>query len=227
MLLSGLHRRWPGAYIKILVRPELAGVSSILPKWVRVIPLPFDLRQPIMGQEDAVAEQLRGVAEDCQADITIVAEYNRVWASEILANMAASELVVSYNGTSGLNPVARAVAELLEIAPSDNWQQVPVEPHWARWRNIARCSMRWDVDPNGFLPGGLVVRTEDQNAAQAQWTQTGLAPQQTIIMFPGCGSDLTRTLLPIVWGRWAATSVKRGRCCSWEARQTKGRLMRS
>src|SRR5690349_24841188 len=25
MLLSGLHRRWPGAYIKILVRPELAG----------------------------------------------------------------------------------------------------------------------------------------------------------------------------------------------------------
>ena len=203
MLLSGLHRRWPGAYIKILVRPELAGVASILPKWVRVISLPFDPHQLIGGQEDAIAEQLRGVAEDCQADITIVAEYNRVWASEIIANLAASDLVVSFSGPSGMNPVSRAVAELVDAAPSDNWQQVQVDPHWREVEKYRAMLNALGLDPSGFLPGGLVVRTEDQNAAQECWSETGLSPQQTIVLSPGCGRDLTRTLLPIVWGHWA------------------------
>ncbi|MDB5332796.1 MAG: hypothetical protein JWP03_3947, partial [Phycisphaerales bacterium] len=38
MLLSGLHRRWPGATITLLVRPQLIGVGALLPDWVRVMP---------------------------------------------------------------------------------------------------------------------------------------------------------------------------------------------
>src|SRR5436305_8449307 len=107
----------------------MAGVASILPKWVRVIALPFDPAQPSSGQEDALAEQLKNVAEDCQADLTIVAEYSRVWASEILANLAASDLIVSFNGPTGLSPMSRAVADLLDAQGNENWQQLVVDPN--------------------------------------------------------------------------------------------------
>jgi ADP-heptose:LPS heptosyltransferase len=204
MLLSGLHRRWPGAYIKILVRPQMAGVSAILPKWVRVIPLPFDPRQPIAGNEIALAEQLRALAEDCQADITILAEYQRIWAAEMLASLANSDLVLSFDGPTGLSAATRSVAEQLELPELENWQRLRVEKDA---RETAKQAMLLDalgIDPVGFLPGGLIVRPEDQNAADALWAETGLPPRKTIILFPGRGTDLTRTLVPPLWERWAA-----------------------
>src|SRR6266853_498033 len=75
MLLSGLHRRWPGAYIKMLVRPQMRSVPAILPKWLRVIPLPFDPREPVINREQKLANQIQAISEDCQADLTVVGEY--------------------------------------------------------------------------------------------------------------------------------------------------------
>src|SRR6266478_9414407 len=92
MLLSALHRRWPAAYIKMLVRPGMESLSAIMPKWVRLIRLPFDQRKPISNNEQAVADQIRAVSEDCQADLTIIGEFNRDWVSEIIAAMSEAEL---------------------------------------------------------------------------------------------------------------------------------------
>jgi len=204
MLLSGLHRRWPGAYIKMLVRPQMAAVSNILPKWVRVIPLSFDPREPVAGREEMLAEQLRAISEDCQADITLLAEFDRVWASEILANMASSDLIVAFNGPSGMNPANRAVADALEVDMSEPWQRLAVYPHQPEIEKYRAMLEALGLDPGAFLPGGFVLRTQDQNAADKIWADTGLKGTETILLFPGRGPDLSRTLVPAVWSRWAA-----------------------
>src|SRR5689334_11889562 len=91
MLLSAVHRRWPAAYIKMLVRPGMESLATILPKWVRLIPLPFDQRRPIANNEEAIASLIRNASEDCQADLTIIGEFNRDWVSEIIAAMSEAE----------------------------------------------------------------------------------------------------------------------------------------
>jgi ADP-heptose:LPS heptosyltransferase len=203
MLLSGLHRRWPGAYIKILVRPGIQNIAGILPKWVRVIPLPFDPRQPVINNEQALAGAIQAVSEDCQADITIVGEYTRVWASEIIASMSNADLVVAFNGPTGMNIANRGVRDLLEISTPDDWQFVQVDPDLREPSKYAAVLDALGMEPRAFAPA-LSLRQEDQTIAQTLWSQMGIAAAQSLVVFPGSGAGLSRTLPPLVWNHWIA-----------------------
>jgi ADP-heptose:LPS heptosyltransferase len=202
MLLSGLHRRWPGAYIKILVRPQMRNVPAILPKWLRVIPLPFDPREPVLNREQQLAEQIQAISEDCQADLTIIGEYNRVWAGELVAAMSNADLVVAFDGPSGMNVANRGVRDLLEMSPPDDWQLVHIESDSRETTKYAAMLAALGMEGSAFAPGGLAIRAEDQSIARTLWTQMGIAPEQSIVVFPGCGDGISRTLPPAVWKQW-------------------------
>src|SRR3954471_22341720 len=84
-LLAGLHQQWPNAIIKLLVRPQMASLREILPDWVSLVPLGFDLYQPMLGQEEKIADQIRLACNQARADLVVLSEYNRVWVSEVIA----------------------------------------------------------------------------------------------------------------------------------------------
>ena len=202
MLLSGLHRRWPGAYIKMLVRPQMQSMPAILPKWLRVIRLPFDPREPVLNREQQLADLLQAISEDCQADLTIIGEYNRVWASELIAAMSNADLVVAFNGPSGMNVANRGVRDLLEMSPPDDWQLVSAEADWRETAKYAAMLEALGMEGGAFAPSGLSIRPEDQSIARTLWSQIGIPPEQSIIVFPGCGDGISRTLPPSVWRQW-------------------------
>lgn len=203
MLLSGLRRRWAGAYIKMLVRPQMQNVPAILPKWLRVIPLPFDPRLAVTtANEQMLADQIQAISEDCQADLTIVGEYNRVWASELVASLSNADLVLAFDGPSGMNVANRGVRDLLEISPPDDWQTIHVEGDWREPAKYAAMLDAMGMEPRAFAPGGLAIRPEDQSIAQTLWSQMGIPAAESIVVFPGCGDGISRTLPPAVWNRW-------------------------
>src|SRR5690348_2307718 len=130
-LLEGLHRQWPKANIKLLVRPQMISVREILPEWVEVIPLGFDLYQPTLGMEEKVAEQIRLACERVRSDLVILGEYNRVWVSEVLAAMIAPPRVVAFDSLSGLSVMNRKVRDLLNLPPvQKDWQLVQAAYEW-------------------------------------------------------------------------------------------------
>jgi ADP-heptose:LPS heptosyltransferase len=204
MLLSGLHRRWPGAYIKMLVRPQMQSMPAILPKWLRVIRLPFDPREPVLNREQQLADLLQVISEDCQADLTIIGEYNRVWASELIASMSNADLVVAFNGPSGMNVANRGVRDLLEMQPPDDWQLVAAEADWRETTKYRAMLEALGMEGSAFVPGGLSIRPEDQSIAKTLWTQIGAPAEQSIIVFTGCGDGMARTLPPKIWSQWIA-----------------------
>jgi ADP-heptose:LPS heptosyltransferase len=102
-LLEGLHSRWPQAVIRLIVEPKHAAVRHILADWVAVEPLPFSSRDPIFGREAIVAEQIEQAAESFPSDLAVLAEFNGIWASELLVERMAPRDVICFNGPSGIN----------------------------------------------------------------------------------------------------------------------------
>ena len=202
MLLSALHRRWPGAYIKMLVRPGMESLATILPKWVRLIPLPFDQRKPIANNEEAIASLIRNASEDCQADLTIIGEFNRDWVSEIIAAMSEAELVLAFDGPSGANINNRGVRDILEIGPPDNMQLVHAEMEWRESAKYAAMINALGMEPRAYMPGGLTIRPEDQTIARTLWPQIGIPAAESLIVFPGNGEGALRSLPAMTWNKW-------------------------
>ncbi len=213
MLLDGLHAKWPAARIQLVVRPGLGGVASILPDWVDVTPLPFDPRLPFHGREQQIASELRDFAKVHQADLVIIAEYNRIWAGELLAELCGADRVVTFNGVSGLNfrhagvraelPPASSASPTSPASPGspDRWQIVAVDGASREPIKYRAMLKAMEIDPAPFEPN-IMPRDEDRKTAAQLWADTALDPEQAIVCFPSSGELLVRSLDAACWVRW-------------------------
>jgi ADP-heptose:LPS heptosyltransferase len=202
MLLSGLRRRWPGAAVTLLVRPQMAGVGAVLPEWVRVVPLPLDPRQPVAGREAEIVEKLSDFAAECRADMAVIAEYNRTWAGEIVASLSGAARVMAFDGPTGLNLSHGEICAQLHTTTSQaQWQIISATAQEREPAKYVKFLDALGVDGKSFLPE-VVIREEDRRRAQALWDESGLAPRETVVCFPGSGEQLVRSLEPTVWARW-------------------------
>ncbi len=200
-LLAGLHQCWPDARISLLVRPQFATLSSILPDWVRVVPLPFDPRDPVHGRECELAEALKTVATECHSQLCILGEYNRVWAGEILSVLCGAKHVVSFDGPDGLNVHHRHLQKLLDIdMDSTTWMRVPVESYsWEIEKYDRLC--RWLTDEPAHQPSVLATPATDEIADTLR-KSLDLPANGTVAFFPSSGDLLDKSLDAEMWARW-------------------------
>jgi ADP-heptose:LPS heptosyltransferase len=204
MLLSGLHRRWPGATITLLVRPQLIGVGAVLPDWVRILPLPFDPRAPVGECETEIVEKFRAFAPLCRADVAVIAEYNRTWAGEIAVGLSGAAHVMAFDGPTGLNLSHQEICAQLRVDPSQaGWQLISAAAEEREPGKYVKFLDALGIDGKSCAPE-LVVREDDRGRAEAQWGDVGLIPGETIVCFPSSGEGLARSLEPAVWARWIA-----------------------
>ncbi|MDB5291572.1 MAG: glycosyl transferase, family 9 [Phycisphaerales bacterium] len=188
--------------ITLLVRQQMMGVRAILPEWVRVMPLPFDPRQHVGGRQNEIAEKLRAFAGECRADLAVVAEYNRTWASEIVATLSGAARVMAFNGPTGLNLDHRdIVAGAVGDGSQANWQLVGAVSEERESTKYAKFLSALGLD--AIVPE-IVIRDEDRQRARTVWQETGATPEQAIVCFPGSGEQLVRSLDPQTWAKWIA-----------------------
>lgn len=208
MLLSGVRARWPQANIRLVVRPGMAGVRQILPDWVEVLPLPFDPRDPITGDAGPIAEQLGAFAANNPADLAIVAEYNRVWAGELLAELCGASTIFAFDGPTGLNFAHEAIRKALRLPGASRWETIHVaseERESEKYQTFVKS-----IGGGDARPPEIVVRDEDREAAAGLWQGAGLDPERTIVCFPSSGEQLVRSLDAATWARWIARLQARG-----------------
>ncbi|HZL36880.1 MAG TPA: glycosyltransferase family 9 protein, partial [Tepidisphaeraceae bacterium] len=203
MLLSGLRARWPGALIRLIVRPPLAGAGALLPEGIEVAPLPFDPRDPIAGREQQLAQELRAFAAQNPAHVFILGEYNRVWAGELLAQICGATQVLSFNGPTGLNLSHQPIRQLLAAEAAPDWQTVHVESEEREPAKYAKFLDALGLEGGTFQPA-ITVSQEDRAQAAARWADIPPAPEQTIVCFPSSGEKLARSLDAGIWARWIA-----------------------
>lgn len=207
-LLAGVHDRWPTADITLVVRPRFASVGELLPDWVRVEPLPFEPRDPVAGAEGHLANALAEVAQRLSADLGIIGEWNRVWASEILADLAAGGRVIAYEGPTGLtsahDPIIATIGQPLHCS---RWQLVEADEHIGEVRKHAAMLAALGITD---VPAPAVhLRDADRRAAAEFWRSTGLDPADTVVVFPGTGDGLLRSVTPAMWQSIAVHLTRR------------------
>lgn len=200
-LLAGLRRRWPGASITMVVRPQFAGIGAILPGWLRVIALPFDPREPVPGREDEIVRGLRTTAHKCTAQMCVIAEHNRVWAGEILSVLSGAGTVVSFDGPCGLNVMHRRLQQMLSIdVDPSGWTRVPVD---ADCRELDKYRAMFCVLGGDELPlPELVVSEEARERSRGVWRQLELPFDRTVVFFPSSGDLLDKSLDAERWAAW-------------------------
>jgi ADP-heptose:LPS heptosyltransferase len=210
-LLEGLHQRWPAAQVRLVVRPGLAGVADVLPEWVRVTPLTFDPYESYFGREEQIVRQLRASSEALRADLFILGEYNRVWASEMLAMLSKPGRVLAFEGTTGLNATNLPLREMLELVMHSNehWKLVRAEYEWREpLKYHAMLAALGVATPGAFVPK-LCMREADRAEAARRWSDWGADARETILLFPGSGEGLRRSLTPATWAGWATRLAQR------------------
>jgi hypothetical protein len=178
----------------------MAGVGAILPDWISVRPMPFDPREPIGGKESHIIEQLREMSASLSADLAVVAEYNRTWAGEILAETCGAGAVLAFDGPSGLNFTHRGICAALNVGSLDRWQTVHAEADTRETLKYSSFIDALGLDGKSFQPS-LAIREEDRQAAKELWSTIGTRPDETVVCFPGSG-DFARSLDADVWNRW-------------------------
>lgn len=201
LLLQGLHRRWPTARVRLLVRPQMMGVAAILPDWVEVHALPFDPRQPVAGHEARIADQLKATAESLRSDLVIVAEYNRVWAGEIVARLCGAETIVAFDGPTGINIHHRSIVAALEVDLSGPIETVPADEDEREPLKYLAMLRAMEIETDALWPR-IRVREEDRAEAKELWANCGVEPSHTIVCFPSGADLLVRSLDAAVWVRW-------------------------
>lgn len=207
MLLSGLHEKWPDATVQLVVRPQMAGAAALLPEWVRVIPLPFDPRQPIGTRRGEIVRHLRDFAALLKPDLAVVGEYSRTWAGEIIAQICGAGAVLAFNGPRGLNFTHRDICTELGVGSFDHWKLVDAGTDERETSKYAKFIDAIGVDAgldSGRCCPSIVLRAEDREEAKALWAQTGADPRNAVVCFPGSGEGLVRSLDAAAWSRWIA-----------------------
>jgi len=201
MLLWGLRAKWPTATIRLAVRPQFAAVSAILPDWVEVVVLPFDPRDPIAGHEPSLIAQLREFSQAAASDLVVVGEYNRSWASEIIAATNGAEQVIAFDGPSALGSQHRDICSALNVGSTEKWFKIAADPDLRESGKYQAMMAALGIDGASILPG-LVLRYEDRLAAAALWEQVDVDCEGAIVCFPSSGAKGVRSFDPSVWNRW-------------------------
>jgi ADP-heptose:LPS heptosyltransferase len=204
MLLSGLHAKWPGAIVQLVVRPQMAGVAALLPDWVQVLPLPIDPREPIGTRHGEIAGQLRDFAATVKPDLAVVGEYSRTWASEIVAQICGAANVLAFNGPGGLTFAHREICKELDVASRNHWKTVDAHTDEREPAKYAKFLQSIGIDDPRSCPPFIVLRPEDREAAGVLWAQSGVTPHRAVVCFPGSGEGLARSLDAPSWSRWIA-----------------------
>lgn len=211
-LIAGLHQRWPTAQITLLVRPQHAGVGTIFPEWLRVWSLGFDPRESVAGREAQIISLLRDTASACRADLAVAAEYNRVWAGEIVAMSCGAANVVSFDGPIGLNVHHRSILDALNLSSDfSGWRRVPADEHAReidKYRTLARAVIGHDAPP----PAIEIADSARERASQV-WSDLRL-DDGVVVFFPSSGSRLEKSLSASNWNQWLRRFCERtGRQC--------------
>ena len=201
MLLSALHAKWPHAQVLLVVRQQNEAVRNILPDWVAVHCLPFDPRESPIGHESEIVTQLRDFAGQIQVDLAVVGEYNRTWASEIIAELCGAQTVVAFDGPRGLNHHHRSIAKELNAWNLERWKLVAADAHLREPAKYLALLTALGLDATQFAPS-LCLRDEDRAAAGLLWEQTGVSAADTLVIFPSSGDHFARSLDATVWQRW-------------------------
>ena len=173
---------------------------AILPDRVEVKPLPSTRgsRSP-----DAFRRSLNSceTSPATQADLAIIAEYNRTWAGEILAATSGAATVVAFDGATEINLHHRDICLALGVGSFESWQTVHVDKGSRETEKYAAMLGAMEIDRTGLRPV-VSLRDGDRHAAADLWSKLSGEHSNAIVCFPGSGEQLVRSLDAPQWVRW-------------------------